>query len=37
MNEECILRRGGFLDLGVTVAAHDGPTPFHVIDALVSQ
>lgn len=37
LNEECILPRGGFLDLGVTVAAHDGPTPFHIIDALVSR
>lgn len=37
LHEQGSLRRGGSMDVGVTMVAHDGPTPFHAIEALAMQ
>lgn len=34
LHEQGSLRRGGSMDVGVTIVAHDGPTPFHAIKTL---
>ena len=37
LHEQGSLRRGGSMDVGVTIVAHDGPTPFHAIETLAMQ
>lgn len=37
LHEQGSLRRGGSMDVGVTIVAHDGPTPFHAIECLARQ
>lgn len=37
LHEQGSLRRGGSMDVGVTIVAHDGPTPFHAIEDLARQ
>lgn len=37
LHEQGSLRRGGSMDVGVTIVAHDGPTPFHAIEDIARQ
>lgn len=37
LHEQGSLRRGGSMDVEVTIVAHDGPTPFHAVETLVMQ
>ena len=37
LHEQGSLRRGGSMDVEVTIVAHDGPTPFHAIETLAMQ
>lgn len=37
LHEQGSLRHGGSMDVGVTIVAHDGPTPFHAIEDLARQ
>lgn len=37
LHEQGSLPRGGSMNVGVTIVAHDGPTPFHAIETLAMQ